>query len=64
LTNPSPSDDINLEQLSQTLLRIVAHLPQNGYSDVKSNGHYRRQIAELELNNLPDPASASDTAQG
>jgi len=45
-------------------LRIVAQLPKNEYSEHKSNGQYRRQVEELELNDLPDPASGNDTSQG
>ena len=55
---------INLENISRILLRIVAQLPKSEYSEHKSNGQYRRQVEELELNDLPDPASASDTSQG
>ena len=55
---------INLENISRILLRIVAQLPKNEYDVFKSNGQYRRQVEELELNDLPDPASAEDTSQG
>ena len=57
-------NDINLENISRILLRIVAQLPKSEYSVSKSNGQYRRQVEELELNDLPDPASADDTSQG
>jgi hypothetical protein len=57
-------DGINLETISRILLRIVAQLPKTEYSDSKSNGQYRRQAAERELDDLPDPASAEDTSQG
>ncbi|MEO1644430.1 MAG: hypothetical protein AAFR67_04540, partial [Chloroflexota bacterium] len=59
-----PLYGINLEHISQILLRIVAQLPKNEYSEHKSNGQYRRQVAERQLNDLPDPASAEDTSQG
>ncbi|MEO1646066.1 MAG: hypothetical protein AAFR67_12830 [Chloroflexota bacterium] len=55
---------INLENISRILLRIVAQLPKNEYSGFKSNGQYRRQVEELELNDLPDPASDVSTSQG
>ena len=55
---------INLEHISRILLRIVAQLPKNEYSEHKSNGQYRRQVEELELNDLPDPASEVSTSQG
>lgn len=54
----------NLVDVSRTLLRIVALLPKTEYSEDKSNGHLRRQAAESQLDDLPDPASASDTSQG
>jgi len=57
-------NSINLETISRILLRIVAQLPKNEYSEHKSNGQYRRQVEELELNDLPDPASGNDTSQG
>jgi hypothetical protein len=57
-------DSINLENISRILLRIVAQLPKNAYSEPKSNGQYRRQVEERELNDLPDPTSAEDTPQG
>ncbi|MEM9954447.1 MAG: hypothetical protein AAF846_22755 [Chloroflexota bacterium] len=56
--------NINLENVSRILLRIVAQLPKSEYSVSKSNGQYRRQVAERQLNDLPDPASAEDTSQG
>ena len=54
----------NLVDVSRTLLRIVARLPKNEYSVSKSNGHIRRQAAESQLDDLPDPASDVDTSQG
>jgi hypothetical protein len=54
----------NLLDVSRTLLRIVARLPKNEYSEDKSNGHIRRQADEFQLDDLPDPASARDTSQG
>lgn len=59
-----PNNGTNLLDVSRTLLRIVARLPKNEYSVSKSNGHIRRQVEELELNDLPDPASGNDTSQG
>ena len=55
-------DTINLENISRILLRIVAQLPKSEYSE--SIQQYRRQVEELELNDLPDPASDCDTSQG
>ena len=61
---PQAVEGVNLENISRTLLRIVARLPKSGYSDVKSNGQNRRQAAEYVLDDLPDPASDSGTPQG
>jgi hypothetical protein len=47
----------NLLDVSRTLLRIVARLPKTEYSEDKSNGPIRRQAAEDQLDDLPDPAS-------
>jgi hypothetical protein len=54
----------NLLDVSRTLLRIVARLPKTEYSEDKSNGPIRRQAAEDQLDDLPDPASDVDTSQG
>ena len=54
----------NLLDVSRTLLRIVARLPKTEYSEDKSNGPIRRQADELELGDLPDPASDVGTSQG
>ncbi|MBZ0099621.1 MAG: hypothetical protein K8F30_11080, partial [Taibaiella sp.] len=47
----------NLVDVARTLLRIVARLPKTEYSEDKANGHFRRQAAESQLDDLPDPAS-------
>lgn len=54
----------NLLDVSRTLLRIVAQLAKNEYSEDKSDEHIRRQADERELDDLPDPASDSSTSQG
>ena len=54
----------NLLDVSRTLLRIVARLSKSEYSEDKSNGHIRRQAAEDQLDDLPDPASDVGTSQG
>lgn len=59
-----PNNSTNLLDVSRTLLRIVARLPKTEYSEDKSNGHIRRQAAESQLDDLPDPASDYDTSQG
>ena len=64
LQEKQPNNGTNLLDVSRTLLRIVAQLPKSEYSVDKSNGHNRRQVEELELNDLPDPASEETTSQG
>jgi hypothetical protein len=59
-----PNRGTNLLDVSLTLLRIVASLPESEYSDRKTNGPIRRQAAEDQLDDLPDPASDSGTSQG
>lgn len=54
----------NQLDVSLILLRIVARLPKTEYSQDKSNGLIRRQAAESQLDDLPDPASDGDTSQG
>ena len=54
----------NLLDVSRALLRIVARLPKTEYIGDKSNGPIRRQAAERELDDLPDPASDISTSQG
>lgn len=61
--NPT-QDGIDHQQLSQTLLRIVAQLPKTEYHLDKSNGPIRRQADEFPLDDLPDPASDNSTSQG
>lgn len=54
----------NLLDVSRTLLRIVAQLSKNEYSEDKSDEHIRRQAEVVAHNDLPDPASDSSTSQG
>lgn len=58
------NNSTNLLDVSRTLLRIVAQLAKNEYSEDKSDEHIRRQVDERELDDLPDPASDSSTSQG
>jgi len=62
--DPQTDERVNLENISRTLLRIVARLPKSEYHEDKSNGHNRRQADERELDDLPDPASDVATSQG
>jgi len=62
--DPHTDEQVNLETISRTLLRIVARLPKKQYHDDKSNGHNRRQAEVVEHSDLPDPASDATTAQG
>lgn len=54
----------NLLDVSRTLLRIVAQLAKNEYSEDKSDEHIRRQAEVVEHSDLPDPASDLSTSQG
>jgi hypothetical protein len=64
LQDKQPNNGTNLLDVSRTLLRIVARLPKNEYHEDKSNGPIRRQAAESQLDDLPDPASEEVTSQG
>ena len=57
----SSHEDINLENVSRTLLRIVAQLPKTEYHFSKLN---ERQDEVLTHNDLSDPASEESTTQG
>jgi hypothetical protein len=52
---------MNLESVYRSLLRIVARLDENEYTEGNS---LLRQTTEVVLDDLADPASASDTSQG
>jgi hypothetical protein len=52
---------MNLESVYRSLLRIVARLDENEYTESNS---LLRQTTEVVLDDLADPASASDTSQG
>jgi hypothetical protein len=52
---------LNLESVYRSLLRIVARLDENEYTEDNS---LLRQTTEVVLDDLADPASASDTSQG
>ena len=64
LQDKQPNKGTNLVDVSRTLLRIVARLPKTEYIEDKSNGYRRRQVEVVEHNDLPNPASGSDTSQG
>lgn len=67
-TPPHPSDrpadapaapGIDPVAVYRQILRIVAHLQGTPYTDIQ-----KRQTAERQPDDLADPASANDTAQG
>ena len=62
--DPQTDERVNLENISRTLLRIVARLPKREYHEDKSNGHNRRQAEVVEHSDLPNPASDGRTSQG
>lgn len=55
-----PVNGINIPALCNTLLRIVARLDENEYTDSSS---LLRQTEVMEHSNLADPASEGDTSQ-
>lgn len=57
------NNGMNLVDVSRTLLRIVARLSKNEYTESSSiqNG---RQAEVVVHNDLSDPASDEDTSQG
>ena len=54
-------DGINLVSVYRSLLRIVARLGENEYTEGNS---LLRQTTEVVLDDLADPAGADDTSQG
>lgn len=52
---------MNLESVYRSLLRIVARLDENEYTE---NNSLLRQTTEVVLDDLADPASDRDTSQG
>ena len=71
-------ESVDLQQVAQILLRIVARLPKTEYSNSMSNGfvapqthkgksgttNLERRADERQLGDPPDPASVSSTSQG
>ena len=56
---PHTGQDVNLEMVYRSLLRIIARLDEKQYTE-----GMLRQTAEVVLDDLADPASATNTAQG
>jgi hypothetical protein len=56
---PPAAPGIDPVAVSRQILRIVAHLQGTPYTDIQ-----KRQTAERQPDDLADPASAIDTAQG
>ncbi len=54
-------DGINLLSVYRSMLRIVARLGENEYTESNS---LLRQTEVVEHSNLANPASANDTSQG
>ena len=54
---------IDWQRVSRILLQIVADLDETEY-DKSTFDQHQQQVAELELNDLPDPASDKRTSQG
>ena len=58
-TPPEAEERINLVDVCRQIMRIVARLETQSYTD-----DIERQTAEWGLNDLADPASDSDSPQG
>lgn len=58
-TPPATVERINLVDVCRQIMRIVARLETQSYTD-----DIERQTAEWGLNDLADPASDSDSPQG
>ena len=63
LQKEQPNNAINLINISRTLLRIVARLPKNEYTESNSTKN-ERQDEVVAHNDLSDPASEKSTTQG
>jgi hypothetical protein len=59
--NTNEADGINLLSVYRSMLRIVARLGENEYTESNS---LLRQTTERELDDLADPASDGSTMQG
>jgi hypothetical protein len=59
--NTHETDGINLLSVYRSMLRIVARLGENEYTE---NNSLLRQTEVVQHSNLADPASAEDTMQG
>ncbi len=57
----SETDGINLLSVYRSMLRIVARLGENEYTEGNS---LLRQTTEVVLDDLADPASDGNTSQG
>ena len=58
---PGNAEPINLLGVYRSLLRIVARLEDQEYTDLQANS---RQTAGYQPDDPADPASGSDTSQG
>jgi hypothetical protein len=56
---PYTEQDVNLEMVYRSLLRIIARLDERQYTQ-----GMLRQTTEVELDDLADPASGVSTTQG
>lgn len=67
-SEPSPqkqlNNNMNLVDVSRTLLRIVAHLSETQYSETTSTELSEQQAEVRQHSDLPDPASGHNTSQG
>ena len=58
------NNNMNLVDVSRTLLRIVAHLQETQYTEVTSTKLSEQQAEVVVHNDLPNPASERNSSQG
>jgi hypothetical protein len=58
------NNNMNLVDVSRTLLRIVAHLSETQYTEATSTELSEQQAEVVVHNDLPDPASERNSSQG
>ena len=58
------NNNMNLVDVSRTLLRIVAHLSETQYSETTSTELSEQQAEVVVHNDLPNPASERNSSQG
>lgn len=60
----SNPDEVNMVLVYRSVLEIVAHLQETQYSETTSTELSEQQADVRQHNDLPNPASESDSSQG